>query len=245
MKKLILITLLLLLYTTIQAQKHQKDSNTIDPNKFTGLGVFKIGIDTNKLLNYINSTVDSFAICISYKKYTEYELVKYPVFIRLKHEGPQSMSGVPFLSYNPDVMEYLLTTCTISGIEMHDIRFKFYKNKLINVNMAGSDDILNAVIAKCGKGKSEGDKFSGECADISNMDENNMQCWSNGPLIAMNNIFVRYYENCKKDISSNFSYSVRCKELDLWEDKKRENDRKALKNATPLEKFNVTFPTHL
>lgn len=223
MKKSILIALIAILCLDAIAQKQQikpkPHTKIFDPNKFTGIGIFKIGIDTNVLLAYAEKNVEDIIDCNDFMKLHNKRVSELNggrlELIRLKKVDSGSSSAAVIESYCPYVTEYVLTAYKISGdLIIRNIRLTFFKNSLVEFASDYDKLIEDALTVKYGDGELKVTEKKSSCYHnltgittplIAKMYSKE---WYNG-LITVSSVMAESYDdNCKKEINTFFLYSV-------------------------------------
>ena len=222
MKKPILIIILARLCLNTIAQKHRAKpkfpAKIFDPNKFTGIGIFKIGIDTNVLLTYAEKNVEDIIDCNNFmelqnKRVTEFGGGRFEL-IRLKKADSGSNTGV-IESYCPNVTEYVLTAYKINGdLIIRNIRLTFFKNSLVEFASDYDKLIEDALTVKYGDGELKVTEKKSSCYHnltgittplVAKMYSKE---WYNGLITVSSVMSESYDDNCKKQMDTFFLYSV-------------------------------------
>jgi len=231
MRKIFTICLVLLYSMTIAQVRVKKSVSNktadIDVQKFTGVGIFKIGIDTNTLIGYAETHTEFIRDINSFASYSYFTTLNNNCdtlngLLRLKRNSNTNFNPGA-ISNSPDVSEYFLTQYEVSGIKIKAIQLKFYKGHLIGFHSDENSDLINAMTQKYGEPKTEEIKKTCDClyklTGITRQleDINYLESWNNGPIITFYSLHKSYDEHCNEQISSYFTYSLSIPELDKWE----------------------------
>jgi|GEM_PF-5721565 hypothetical protein len=225
MKKIILIALMVILCLPVKAQE-----------KFNGIGIFKIGMDTSTLISYANQNSYSIKNCSDFTEYIQYKNDNFKLLVRLYHHDDNSLS-IPSVSSNPYVSNYLITLYYVSGLTINNIELTFYKNALIQFTVKDNFDIDKGMEEKYGKGSVEILHLTSQCLDDADVDRSYFTTWKNGKIKAYRSILEQFDENCQKSYNSSFTYFVDNKELDKWNNEIEKKSSKLLKNPEQIKDF--------
>ncbi|SDS82192.1 hypothetical protein SAMN05216490_1883 [Mucilaginibacter mallensis] len=243
MKKYILITLLIFNCLNTIAQNHQiklkPNTKIFDPNKFTGIGIFKIGIDTNVLMAYAEKNVEDIVDCNDFSELQNKRVSNITggrlELIRLKTADSGSIGADVIQSYCPFVTQYVLTAYKINGdLIITNIRLTFFKNSLVKFESDYDKLIEDALTVKYGDGELKVTETKSSCyhnlTGITTplIAKEYSKEWYNGLITVYSDLFESYDDNCKKEIHTFFLYSVENK---LWENCESSGLDKSIKDG--------------
>lgn len=223
---LIFFSLLVFVFCSYGQKKPLKRPliKTVNPNGFIGIGIFKIGADTNIVYEYAKLIKQSIKTLDNSETYfndiaTKNEYNIDSSVYRVKRNA--SMFNAAFhLDYCPSTTQYIINRYNVSGIPLTRVELLFYNNKLIEFSCDYNIDIVNAMTAKYGKSKVEIDHKAVNCVyNLTGISEKEdastyYEKWINGPIEAFSINSVTYDNNCKKSYLTSFNYSIENKEYD-------------------------------
>jgi hypothetical protein len=232
MKKGILAVLLAFIAIAILCSyaicQPKKNSIAINPNGFTGVGIFKLGTDTTILLTYIKPKVDSIRI-IDNSDFYFYNFVKSKPdsieLYRMKFNS-RNMQQLSNLSRNPNVKSFLLSHYDVSGYRINNLILKYYKGKLISVDFdipQTEGDFSDAIKEKYGNPKITKTTKDFTCLyKLSGVErtitaETFYYTWKNGSITGVYIMRDKFKDDCERDFDLSMYYYQDNAELDKWE----------------------------
>ncbi|GAA4907012.1 hypothetical protein [Mucilaginibacter defluvii] len=117
--------------------------NSFSQEKFTGIGVFKIGSDSSVVYNYAEEKCKKVKVISSIPVFDKKYIAKIS-------KGAADIIVDPC----PDVSEYRLALYEVAGMKLKNVELTFYKNKLIKFRSDYSTEVVNALDQKYGKSES-------------------------------------------------------------------------------------------
>lgn len=257
MKTVIMITAIICSYLVgfSQAKKtKQSPNNTVDPNKFMGIGLFKIGCDTNTVKQVANN-LNSVGIPIyimnsddiySYQDKTSEESnedVELHVFRIGKNDQTENIGTISGDNKCPDIQMYFLTEYIVDDVKVYNIILAFYKNKLIGFSSDDSIPLEKAMNLKYGPGSIKAEKKIISCVyTLTGIKEDYEEAtyfltWKNGNIEATSVVNKLYDDKCTVQVVSGFWYNSINKEYEAWEDNHRYDYLKPKGNKSDLKDF--------
>jgi len=202
--------------------------------KFTGVGIFKIGTDTSILINYASTHVQYIRDCDDYENYDYVKVANMSQLVRLKTNSDPTRQ-IWDLSLCPDVSEYFLTAYEVAGITIKNIRLKYFKNKLVDFDSDASMEITDALKLKYGQPKLTVTQTTYNCLyKLTGLTKpliakTYQEEWVNNTISATSLLWETYDDHCEKQINRSFHYYITNQQLKQCEDSyrvKSENNTK-------------------
>jgi len=139
MKKSILVALLAILCLAVKAQE-----------TFKGIGIFKIGIDTSVLYNYVKENKFQLRAITSDDQYINATTLSgYGIIGKLYH-NLEEKDILRHLSNCPEVKEFSISSYDIAGISLKNVRLIYYKDRLFSFECEYNNNAKDAIEAKYG-----------------------------------------------------------------------------------------------
>jgi hypothetical protein len=202
--------------------KGQKDTSMSQIEKFTGIGIFKIGADTSTICAYaksVNRTISPLSdgdwYASNKTNNDENEVLNVESDKSVYRFRKDKFTWKSLYTNNcPDVTEYFINEYTVSEIHIYNIRLVFYKNKLVKFSSNKSKSISDAMKSKYGDPVLTTEKKEINCLYnstgnvVANEDVTYFENWSNGDIKATSILHKFYDDQCNVHYFNQFSYQV-------------------------------------
>lgn len=192
--------------------------------KFLGIGIFKLGVDTASVINYaesvnckVSTINDGMILYKIERENNKNDLLKIDsknnVYRLERGKNMYSMSKCPLIK------EYFLNQYTVSGIKLYNVRLEFYKNKLYSVKCNYGPDINDAMSLKYGKPELNRItkkvncvfRLTGVKEELT--EDSFYQKWKNNNILALGFSSAYYNDKCEKQYLSYFKYEIEIPEV--------------------------------
>lgn len=211
-------------------------------DKFTGIGIFKIGVDTSAVYSYASEANLSIGSI-------DDELKLYRIKIAndqndlLKKESVNAVyklkRGKRLYSLNtcPSVAEFYINEYEVSGVKLYNVRLEFLNNRLIRVKCNNNKPIRDAMTVKYGPPILTRTSNKIECVYKATgireekTEDTFYEKWSNGNISATGCTSSYYNDKCERKFLNYFVY-----EVESIEEKKCKDDFRSGQDGPQVKK---------
>lgn len=191
--------------------------------KIEGIGLFKIGQTHVSILDKLSEDLSTKIVnCNSSSDFYEIEQSRTKYIVQIFPDTVKEYNSPSGSSLCPNVKSFSIKGVYVAGIQLKDLKLKFFNDTLYYLSCDYTSDISEAMKLKYGVGKLETKKNEIECKNSYSGTKRTLtettiyETWDNNDITAIGRILEFYSTKCERLLTSLFSVYDKRKYLTVY-----------------------------